>query len=110
MGLSIMLTLGTETVDTRYCNEQRRRGAVPFGWSVAKDGSMVEHKQHQEMILLMVEARHDGRSYRAIAETLRGRGVTLSHEGVRKILAAAADRGVDIVAARAWRAAAKRSS
>jgi hypothetical protein len=93
-------------VDSGYCNKRPHGGVVPFGWYLANDGTLVEHRLHQELILQMIEARHNGRSYRTIAEALRQKwSVTLSHEGVRKILAAAADRGVDIVAVKAWRAA-----
>jgi putative DNA-invertase from lambdoid prophage Rac len=71
--------------------DQRARGrylggTVPFGWAIGADGELVEVPAQQAAVRRMIALRGDGRSYRSIAETLRGDGFALSHEAVRKIL------------------------
>jgi putative DNA-invertase from lambdoid prophage Rac len=76
--------------------DQRKRnrylgGRMRFGWSLGKDGSLVEVPDQQEAIREMVNLRQAGESLRAIATKMRVAGFRLSHEGVKKIVAHSAD-------------------
>jgi DNA invertase Pin-like site-specific DNA recombinase len=64
-------------------------GRPPFGWCVGEGGALVVDPEQQQALERMQEMRADGASLRAIAATLTGEGVQVSHEGVKKILAAA---------------------
>lgn len=63
-------------------------GPVPFGWLVNDAGVLEEDPQQQEVIERIRSMREDRRSYREIAATLHDSiGLSLSHEGIRRILA-----------------------
>lgn len=62
-------------------------GPVPFGWQVDAAGFLRPHPGQQEVIGEIRRMRAAGQSLRGIAEKLRERGIALSHEGVRRILA-----------------------
>jgi DNA invertase Pin-like site-specific DNA recombinase len=64
-------------------------GRPPFGWCVGEGGALVVDPEQQQALERMQEMRADGASLRAIAATMTGEGVQVSHEGVKKILAAA---------------------
>jgi putative DNA-invertase from lambdoid prophage Rac len=73
--------------------DQRRRhrylgGIVPFGWSVGSDGELVEVPEQQAAIKQARKLRAKGLSLRAISAALAKSGVQLSHEGVKRIVAA----------------------
>jgi putative DNA-invertase from lambdoid prophage Rac len=73
--------------------DQRRRqrylgGIVPFGWSVGADGELVDVPDQQAAIKQARKLRAKGLSLRAISAALAESGVQLSHEGVKRIVAA----------------------
>jgi putative DNA-invertase from lambdoid prophage Rac len=73
--------------------DQRARGrylggSVPFGWRLGDDGALIPEAAEQAAIRRMMEVRHEGRSLRAIAETIKAEGFALSHVGVKKVEAA----------------------
>lgn len=77
--------------------DQRERGRylggrVPFGWRVDGDGGLVEIAEQQAAIQTMVAMKNNGLALRIIAERMTAQGFKLSHEGVKKIIAAAAGR------------------
>ncbi|AGF79968.1 site-specific recombinase, DNA invertase Pin [Desulfocapsa sulfexigens DSM 10523] len=62
-------------------------GPVPFGWKVGEDGRLEQDPEQQELIGEMVRLKADRWSYRDIAKKMQnGKGLTLSHEGIRRIL------------------------
>lgn len=61
-------------------------GTVPFGYRV-DDGALVEVPEQQEAIREMVALRAEGHSLRAVAETMRGKGFSLTHQGVKEVVA-----------------------
>ncbi len=64
-------------------------GPVPFGWQVGSDGLFKQHVKQQKIIAKMKQLRKDRWSYRDISKKLwQEHQVKLSHEGVRKTLAA----------------------
>jgi putative DNA-invertase from lambdoid prophage Rac len=74
--------------------DQRARGRylggkLPFGWRVGSEGALVEVEAEQEAIREMVALRAAGKPLRAIAEAMRAKGVSISHEGVAGVLKAA---------------------
>ena len=76
-------------------SDQRRRrrylgGIVPFGWRVTEDGTLVEDVGQQSVIRRILELRRNGSSLRAISTAVAEEGITLSHQGVKNVLAAAA--------------------
>jgi DNA invertase Pin-like site-specific DNA recombinase len=63
-------------------------GPVPFGWLVDGKGRLVQYSEQQRVIREMKQMREDRWSYRAISGKLQERyGLSLSHEGIRRILA-----------------------
>jgi putative DNA-invertase from lambdoid prophage Rac len=79
--------------DVKSDQRKRRRylgGIVPFGWKVAEDGALIEDAGQQKVIRRIVELRRNGLSLRAISIAIAEEGITLSHEGVKNVLAAAA--------------------
>lgn len=63
-------------------------GPVPFGWRVDGDGRLMQNPEQQRVIREMKQMRNDRWSFRAISGKLRERhGLSLSHEGIRRILA-----------------------
>jgi DNA invertase Pin-like site-specific DNA recombinase len=76
--------------------DQRKRqrylgGIVPFGWQIGEDGSLTEVAEQQRAIQRIIELRRHGLSLRAISAAIAADGVRLSHEGVKRALAAAND-------------------
>jgi putative DNA-invertase from lambdoid prophage Rac len=79
---------------TEVKRDQRRRGRYlggipPFGYEVGTDGALVPIPGMQNAITRMKRMRKQGKSLRTIAEAFTRRGVTISHVGVKKALAAA---------------------
>ena len=75
--------------------DQKRRGRylggiLPFGFKRGDAGELVPVDAEQEVIREIVALRAQGRALRAIADELRGKGVKISHEGVRAALRAQA--------------------
>ena len=73
--------------------DQRQRGRYlggrrPFGWQIDSDGALVEDAAEQEMIAEMIDMRAAGLALRKIAAAAAKRGFQLSHEAVKKIVAA----------------------
>lgn len=73
--------------------DQRQRGRYlggrrPFGWQIDSDGALVEDAAEQEMIAEMIDMRAAGLALRKIAAAAAERGFQLSHEAVKKIVAA----------------------
>jgi len=76
--------------------DQRKRqrylgGIVPFGWQIGEEGALIEVPEQQRAIQRIVELRRKGLSLRAISSSI-AEGVQLSHEGVKTVLSAAANR------------------
>jgi putative DNA-invertase from lambdoid prophage Rac len=65
-------------------------GILPFGFRRGESGELVAVDAEQEVIREMVALRGQGQALRAIAAELQGRGVRISHEGVRGVLRAQA--------------------
>lgn len=62
-------------------------GPVPFGWKVGEDERLEQDPEQQELIGEMIRLKADRWSYRDIAKKMgNGHGLTLSHEGIRRIL------------------------
>jgi putative DNA-invertase from lambdoid prophage Rac len=75
--------------------DQRARGRylggrVPFGFVLGADGELVEDAAQQAAIARMRDLRQAGKPLRSIAADMRGEGHQVSHEGVKKIISAAA--------------------
>jgi DNA invertase Pin-like site-specific DNA recombinase len=73
--------------------DQRRRqrylgGIVPFGWRVGPEGDLVEIPEQQTAIKKARALRAKGLSLRVISAALAEQGIRLSHEGVKRIVAA----------------------
>lgn len=71
--------------------DQRQRGRFlggrrPFGYAVGEDGALHEDPAEQAAIRKAKRLRKSGKSLRAIAETLRADGHTISHEGVARLI------------------------
>lgn len=72
--------------------DQRERGRFlggrkPFGFRVGSDGELVEDVAEQKAIQKARRLRKQGKSLRAIAETLKKDGHRISHEGVARLVA-----------------------
>ena len=67
-------------------------GVVPFGWRVGEGGELVTVPEHQQAIDRILSLRRAGKPLRAIAEALRAEGISLSHVGVKRVVAAAGTR------------------
>lgn len=63
-----------------------RGGSRPFGYQLADDGSLVPDQREQRAIRRAVKLRSEGKSLRAIAETISKSGHQLSHAAVQRIL------------------------
>ena len=77
--------------------DQRRRGrflggTTPFGFRVGEDGDLVPVSEQQKAIETMKRLRAKGLPLRAISDKMKAAGVSISHQGVKKVLAAAARR------------------
>lgn len=62
-------------------------GKPPFGWKV-RGTDLVPVPEEQAALARMRALRADGASLRGIADAMAADGIRLSHEGVKKILAA----------------------
>lgn len=62
-------------------------GKVPFGYRVGESGALVEHETEQKAVTLIRTMKAEGKSLRKIAEAVQGTGVSISHVGVKEILA-----------------------
>lgn len=63
-------------------------GPVPYGWRIDDAGRLVQNSEEQRVIREMRQMREDRWSFRAISGKLLERyGLSLSHEGIRRILA-----------------------
>lgn len=80
------------TVDTIISKRQRgeRIGQIPFGYTADADGQLVENPARTHALATMRILRHNGQSYRFIAECINDEfgplGLTISHPTVKKIL------------------------
>jgi putative DNA-invertase from lambdoid prophage Rac len=61
-------------------------GIVPFGFRRGESGELVPHEAEQEAIREIKRLRAEGRPLRAIADAVRAKGVSISHEGVANVL------------------------
>ena len=73
--------------------DQRARGRylggrVPFGYRAGENGELIEHPGEQLAIREMIAFRTKGETLRGIAGALKAKGVTITHAGVAKVLAA----------------------
>jgi putative DNA-invertase from lambdoid prophage Rac len=64
-------------------------GIVPFGFRRGDDGELVAHEAEQQAIREMVALRTRGKPLRAIADVVRAKGFTISHQGVADVVRAA---------------------
>jgi hypothetical protein len=60
-------------------------GCVPFGFRCGDDGQLVVDESEQSAIGEIVALRAEGNGLRAIAKTMRAKGIQLSHETVRAL-------------------------
>jgi putative DNA-invertase from lambdoid prophage Rac len=77
--------------------DQRKRGrylggTVPFGFRPGEDGNLVPVPEQQKAIETMRRLRAQGLALRVIADKLKAAGTPISHQGVKKVLLAAARR------------------
>ena len=82
---------------TEVKRDQRQRGrylggTVPFGFKLGENGDLVPVPDQQKAIETMRRLRAKGLALRAIAEKLTEAGQPISHQGVKKVLAAAERR------------------
>src|SRR5215210_5393799 len=63
-------------------------GKVPFGFRVGDDGALVEHAAEQDAIRAMIALRAQGMALRPIAAAIAERGLKVSHETVKQMVAA----------------------
>jgi putative DNA-invertase from lambdoid prophage Rac len=82
---------------TEVKRDQRSRGrylggTAPFGWTVGDNGELVPVPEQQRAIEKMKRLRATGLALRAISDKLKASGVSISHQGVKKVLAAAKRR------------------
>jgi DNA invertase Pin-like site-specific DNA recombinase len=78
--------------DVKRDQRQRGRylgGRVPFGYRVDRDGALIEAEDQQAAIRDMLSMKAKGASLRTIAEAMKRRGVSVSHNAVREITARA---------------------
>jgi putative DNA-invertase from lambdoid prophage Rac len=61
-------------------------GTVPFGYRRGDSGELVPHAAEQEAIREIRRLRAQGRPLRAIADSVRAKGLAISHEGVANVL------------------------
>ena len=76
--------------DVKKDQKARKRylgGKVPFGYRVGDSGALVEHETEQKAVALIRAMKAEGKSLRKIAEAVQGTGVSISHVGVKEILA-----------------------
>jgi putative DNA-invertase from lambdoid prophage Rac len=74
--------------DVKRDQKQRGRylgGSVPFGYCLGEDRALIENVGEQAAIREMVALRAEGRSLRAIAETMAAKGFRMSHMAVKEI-------------------------
>jgi DNA invertase Pin-like site-specific DNA recombinase len=79
--------------DVKRDQRQRGRylgGKVPFGYRVTDDGYLAEVEEQQTAIREMLSLKGQGISLRAVAEQMKARGFTISHNAVREITGRAA--------------------
>lgn len=62
-------------------------GKVPFGYRVGADGTLIEHETEQEAIREMIVLRGAGMALRPIAAAINGKGLKVSHETVKQVVA-----------------------
>jgi putative DNA-invertase from lambdoid prophage Rac len=82
---------------TEVKRDQRQRGrylggTVPFGYRQGDGGELIEDPAQQKAIATMRRLRAQGLALRAVAEKLTEAGMPISHQGVKKVLAAAVAR------------------
>jgi putative DNA-invertase from lambdoid prophage Rac len=61
-------------------------GKVPFGFRVGESGELTPQADEQKAIREIRRLRARGRALRAIAEAVKAKGLTISHEGVANVL------------------------
>jgi DNA invertase Pin-like site-specific DNA recombinase len=79
--------------DVKRDQRQRGRylgGKVPFGYRVTDDGNLAEIEEQQAAIRDMLSLKGQGLSLRVVAEQMKARGFTISHNAVREITGRAA--------------------
>jgi putative DNA-invertase from lambdoid prophage Rac len=74
--------------------DERRRGRylggkVPRGWMVGDAGELVPVPEQQMALKRMRKLRAAGASLRAISDKMKAAGVSITHQGVKNVLAAA---------------------
>ena len=79
---------------TEVKRDQRARGrflggGAPFGWCVSEGKTLEPVPEQQDAIRRMKRLRAQGRSLMAISADMKARGISLSHMGVKRTLAAA---------------------
>ena len=82
---------------TEVKRDQRSRGrflggTVPFGFKVGDDGNLVPIPEQQRAMETMKRLRAKGLALRTISDKLKAAGMPISHQGVKKVLQAAARR------------------
>jgi DNA invertase Pin-like site-specific DNA recombinase len=81
--------------ETKRDQRERNRylgGTAPFGWRVGEGGELVAIPEQQRAIERIRKLRDEGLSLRDVAERMAEVGVSISHQGVKKVLRAAERR------------------
>lgn len=61
-------------------------GSRPFGYRVCKEGNLIPDEVEQSLIQDVLKYRNEGKSLRAIAETVSSEAIKVSHVTVNRIL------------------------
>jgi putative DNA-invertase from lambdoid prophage Rac len=70
-------------------------GTVPFGYRRGESGELIPHEDEQQAIRDMGALWVEGRPLRAIADAMRAKGISISHEGVANVLRGSIQAGVE---------------
>jgi putative DNA-invertase from lambdoid prophage Rac len=62
-------------------------GRRPFGYRIADDGSLEACEKERKALVAIRRMQKAGKSLRDIAAAIQARGIDISHQGVKKLLA-----------------------
>ena len=79
-----------ERISDVKANERKKGrflgGSRPFGYNIDFDGSLIRNEDEQILIQDVVKFRNEGKSLRAIAESVSSEVIKVSHMTVKRIL------------------------
>jgi DNA invertase Pin-like site-specific DNA recombinase len=62
-------------------------GVRPFGFKISEDGALEPCEEERKALAAMRRMHKDGKSLRSIAAAMQERGIAISHQGVKDVLA-----------------------